>query len=112
MDSNEAKRLALKKKGYSERDAILVSMKKTKADKKAEKKRYAAPTETSDYGLTFTLDNRALDKLDFEKGDLPKVGAKLKLVAEVVVKDTSSRQDTKDYTNESMTLQITKMGLK
>ena len=100
-----------KKRGLSERDAILVSMKNT--PKKKSKKESMACCGPSDeaypYGLRLDLNNDSLDKLGVK--DLPKAGKVVKIVAEAKVESTSERQDRDGSKNCNVGLQITKMKL-
>jgi hypothetical protein len=88
----------------------MVSMKLSKAEAK-ESNDIAGPDRPEyPYGLSIHLDNEALSRLGIDK--LPEVGMKLRLNAEVLVKDISenSRIDEKE-TMRSVGLQITDMEL-
>jgi len=81
----------------------------------AREKMYPAPTLLNDtprypYGLTITLDNETLDKL--EMGSLPKVGKTMTLIAAVTVTSVSSSEDSGDHeVRRNVSLQITDMAL-
>lgn len=107
-----------KASGLSERDAVLVSMKRDKKDKKDKKK------DTSEaccsvsgngpdfpWGLSVNLENESLDKLKIDS--LPEVGSTVRIVAEARVESVSSRSDRESNgkKNRSVSLQITKMAL-
>jgi len=86
----------------------LVSMKMTATERKA----MAAPSLVDGkdapaypWGLSLTLDDDALEKLDLET--LPKVGTALTLVARVEVTRTSSDQGSDGQKHQSVSLQIT-----
>lgn len=61
------------------------------------------------YGLKLYLDAKAIAKLGIK--DLPKVGSKMKLQAEVEVCDISMNESQLYGENKSMGLQITDMAL-
>lgn len=101
-----------KKRGLSERDAVLVSMKNS--PKKEKKSKLASPCcgpsdEAYPYGLRIDLNNDSLEKLGID--ELPDSGDTMKLVAEVKVESTSERQERNGDKNRSVGLQITKMKL-
>ena len=106
----------LKSQGMSERDAILVSMKrdKKKKDKKADNSPMCCPTpcDAPEYpwGLSITLESESLDKLGMD--DLPRVGSTVKIVAETRVESVSSRSTSEDDENRSVQLQIVKLAVK
>lgn len=88
----------------------LKSMKLSKKEQKEEKAEMLAGPERSSYpyGLCLHLDADELEKLGL--GDLPKLGAKLKLEAVVEVNSTS--QNSGIYgEHKSVDLQIVEMGL-
>ena len=103
----------LKNKGFSERDAVLISMKNTpKKRSKKDAMNCCTPCDSNEaypYGLRIDLHNESLDKLGIDK--LPDSGKTLKLVAEVKVESTSERQERNGDKNRSVGLQITKMKL-
>lgn len=103
----------LKKKGLSEREAVLVSMKNTPKKKDSKNKLSEPCCEPGDdaypYGLRLDLNNDSLEKLGID--ELPDSGETLKLVAEVKVESTSERSERNGDKNRSVGLQITKMKL-
>ena len=100
---------SLKAKGLSERDAVLVSMKRAKKDKdKSMECCSVGPENDYPYGLCISLEDESLDKLSIDK--LPTVGKKVKLTAEATV-DRVSENASKDSKSRSVSLQITKMKL-
>lgn len=91
----------------------LVSMKIQKADRDA--KTDTVPSLATDgpaypWGLSLTLDNDALDKLDLDEDDF-KVGATMMLVAKVEVTAISSNETRGSDPNKSVGLQITDLCL-
>jgi len=102
----------LRGKGLSERDAVLVSMKKTKAEAKSDEA--PAPSSMSremyPYGLRLDLNDDSLEKLKIES--LPKVGKTVQVTAEARVESVSERDDTRGGKRRSLELQITKMAVK
>lgn len=98
--------------GMSERDAVLVSMKRTKTEAKKRDSGLCSPCEPSEqypYGLTVRLENDSLDKLGIE--ELPGVGDTMKLVAEVTVESASQSSRLNGEPRRDISLQITKMSL-
>ena len=94
-------------------DGEMVSLKRTKEEKKQDKSAGPiSPAEKDDYGYgtRFTLDKETLDKLGLKASTMPKIGATLALEAKVkviAVRSTSGQgSDTL-----SMELQITDMCL-
>jgi hypothetical protein len=61
------------------------------------------------YGLTLSIDNDSIDKLGMK--ELPKVGGKILLVAEVYVIEVSERETSQDGKWRNVRLQITDMSL-
>ena len=103
-----------KKKGLSERDAILVSMKNA-PEKKSKKNKgvdicCGPSSDAYPYGLRLDLNNESLKKLGIKS--LPAVGKTLRLVAECKVESTSENQDRDGEKRRNTALQITKMALK
>lgn len=100
-----------KKAGMSERDAVLVSMKKSKVEVKKESMGgCCSPSYDSDaypYGLRLDLNNDSLDKLKMD--DLPKVGKTVKITAEASVERVEESTSSKGVPRRSVALQITKM---
>lgn len=96
--------------GMSERDAVMVSMKRSKAEKKQMLPALSSPSpEDFPYGLRLDLDKDALEKLGID--DLPDVGDTFHLMA--TVKVTSVSEDTTSDGSDhcSVCLQITNMSL-
>jgi uncharacterized protein YoaH (UPF0181 family) len=97
-------------KGMSEKRAIMVSMKRSKAVKSKESKVMAAPSSPEDYpyGLRVELDHDGMNKLGMKK--MPKVGSKVKFHAHATVKSASeSTHEGDSKPNRSASLQITHM---
>ncbi len=98
----------------------LKSLKITKAEREAEKKRYAksdyaiGPSSDYDYGLRITLNERSLDKLGMTS--LPRVGSKIRVLVECEVTEVSasSRESMKGSNEKTrrVELQIQKMDVK
>jgi hypothetical protein len=92
----------------------LVSMKITKADRKAQQEKYATASpvdgDAYPYGLTVRLDNESLEKLGLDVSDYP-VGDTVMLIATCEVCETSARQSVVGGENQNLTLQITEMCL-
>ena len=87
----------------------LVDMKRTKADKEAEKERWSEPYAGDDYGygLSITLDDSMVKKLGV--GDLD-AGQKVTICGECEI--TADRVETiSGKKTRSITLQIQKLGL-
>lgn len=102
----------LKNRGYSERDAVLKSLKRSKADKKKEKKAMTVgPSGGADYpyGTRIDLDEDTLKKLGIK--ELPETGDELCLVASVKVLSTSAYSSDGEKPRRSLTLQMTKACL-
>lgn len=95
--------------------AALKSMAYTKAEQKernSPSKDCAVGMYSGDkypYGLRLDLNSQALAKLDLE--NLPKVGTKMTLTAEVEVVATRSSDRANGEPEQSMELQIVKLGL-
>lgn len=93
----------------------LVDMKRTAADKKAEREKYDKPCSIGGddypYGLSLTLDAEMLKKLGIS--DLPKVGTVYTLQASATVTTVESREGTDSSVRhrKSMTLQMRRIGL-
>lgn len=103
----------LRGNGLSERDAILVSLKRSKKEKKREAKAMTSPSMGEDYpyGTRLELDDDTLEKLGCD--ELPEVGDEFELhcVAKVrSVSDNSSDYGDGESRHRSMSLQITKMS--
>jgi hypothetical protein len=101
-----------KSKGLSERDAVLVSMKKSKAEVKKEKSGSCCgpigyDSDAYPYGLRLDINDDSLDKLGMD--DLPKVGKTVKIVAEAEVQSASESTSASGKSHRSVGLQITKM---
>lgn len=111
----DAKMNALMRKGMSEAQAAMVSLKKTKAEKKADSPSVmSGPYEGEDYpyGTRLELNEDQLDKLDLEL----KSGAKVHIMAEgkvISVSESSSSTDGKKSKDRcNATIQITKLAIK
>lgn len=90
----------------------LTSMKITAAEQKAREAEYSKPMPEQDrypYGLSISLENDAIEKLDLD--ELPAIGAKLELAATVEVTGASSHSTTGGGKRRSVSLQITALGL-
>jgi len=102
---------ALKHRGLSERDAVLVSMKNQKKKNQGEGGLKDPSLAVNDYpyGLRLSLDDAALDKLGM---DLPDVGDVVDVVAKARVEEVSARSHRHDGRSEQhrrAELQITNM---
>lgn len=102
---------AMKHKGLSERDAVLVSMKTTPMKKSKKKGAVAMPSNPHDdfpYGTRLELDHETLKKLGHTS--LPKVGDKFHLRAKAKVTSASEHSHEGDEgSRRSVSLQITHM---
>ncbi len=90
----------------------MTSLKITKADRVAEKKKYddspcAPGMDDYGYGLRLRFGEREIDKLGIE---LPKVGKRMRIEAIAVVVEVSS-SDRNGETNRSLELQVQKIDL-
>ena len=97
----------LKRKGLSERQAAMVSMKR---DRKEKKEAEVAPSKNYDdypYGLSMSLEHDSLNKLGIKK--LPKVGKKVKLRLHAKVTRVSDSQSEDGRQDRSVHLQVTHM---
>lgn len=94
----------------AEESSELVSLKKTKAQKKSSAPQLASGPSGEDYsyGTRLSLGKDELEKLGIK--DMPKVGTKFKLEAEVEVVSVSANAG-KDHDSRDMGLQITAMCL-
>lgn len=86
----------------------LKSMKIEASERSAIEKRYDTMQEEYPCGLCLYLDSDALKKLGL--GALPAIGAELTLEAKVKVTSRSENEDD-DGVRQSLTLQITSLGL-
>lgn len=88
----------------------MVSMKLTEADRKKREKSYEVIGEQPEYpyGLNIHLDNIAIEKLGIK--DLPKLGEKIMLMAQVEVTGANLRKE-KSGDKKDMSLQITELCL-
>jgi hypothetical protein len=87
----------------------LISMKRDKKEKKSYGETMASPMqEDYSYATRINLGKEELDKLDMES--LPKIGSKMRLVADVEVVSVSTRAGKNDDSRD-MGLQITAMKL-
>ena len=80
-----------------------------KAEESYEEKSLAVPQMDYPYGRKICLDETSIQKLGL--GELPKVGAQMKVVALCSVVSVSSYQNSEDGPQRSIDLQITDMGL-
>lgn len=101
-----------KNKGMSERDAVLVSMKKSKTEVKKDKGGGCCSPSGYDsdaypYGLRLDLSDESLDKLGLD--DLPKVGKTVNISAVAEVQSASESTSASGKSHRSVGLQITKM---
>jgi hypothetical protein len=91
----------------------LTSMKLTKSDVERQQEKYSKPApadaERYPYGLELHLDNQVLDKCGLD--ELPEVGSTMTLMATVKVTSVSSRDEVDGDKRNSVSLQITAMGL-
>ncbi len=94
----------------AEESSELVSLKKSKAEKKSSGPTALAnsPQEDYSYGTRLSLGKDELEKLGIK--DMPKVGTKFKLEAEVEVVSVSANAG-KDHDSRDLGLQITAMCL-
>ncbi len=98
-----------KQSGMSERDAVLVSMKRTKSEKKDNDEGGVSITENDyPYGLSVSLEKESLDKLGITT--LPEIGDTFTLTAKVKV-TSISESASEDGDTKSASLQITDMKL-
>lgn len=103
---------SLRNKGLSERDAVMASLKRSKADKKRESNKYRLSSPSSEdypYGTRIELDNDSLDKLGID--DMPDVGKKMRIHAVAHVLSTSESTHDGKKAHRSMSLQIRKMKM-
>jgi len=84
-------------------------MKVTRSE--AEQKNVIGPMDAPEYpwGLKLSLDEEALKKLAL--GEMPAVGTKLKIEANVEVCDVSQYESKEGGVRRSLSLQITDLGL-
>jgi len=105
---------ALRNTGLSERDAILVSMKRTKKELKKDSSPEAccSPGGERDpypYGLEISLEDEGLTKLGIT--ELPKVGDIVKLLANAKVESVSQNERVGQSPSRTVRLQITDLCL-
>ena len=102
-----------RRKGMSEADATLISMKRSPTKKKKNENLLCSPCESSEkypYGLQIRLENESLEKLGIDK--LPSAGKTMTLTAEVEVSGSNMHERLGDKTpSMSLELQITKLSL-
>lgn len=104
-----------KNAGLSEREAVLKSLKRTKADKKRQKKAMTVgPYSGEDYpyGTRLDLDEDSLKKLGIK--ELPEAGDELCVTAHATVtrsEESTSSDGRGSKTRRYLCLQITKMAL-
>lgn len=92
----------------------MVDMKRTKADKKAEREKYDGHKIGEDdypYGLSISLDHHSLKKLGMHEGEMPKVGSKIKIHAHAHVKSTSEDSRDSGRKHRRMELELRHIGL-
>jgi hypothetical protein len=99
-----------KKKGLSERDAVLVSMKNSKKDKKSSNIAESSSHGDYPYSSRLDLDHEMLEKLGIDK--MPKHGAPVTIHAKGKVHRTSEDTNSDGKTRRSMTVQMTHMKVK
>jgi hypothetical protein len=87
----------------------LKSMKMDAAEAKAATELSVSDRPEYPWGLRLNLSNEALEKLGFK--NLPEVGTKMTLVANVEVCSVSAHESKGGDKHRSMDLQITDMGL-
>ena len=108
----KAKVEKLRSEGYSETDALLISMKKDKKKENKESPSMApdSPGEVYPYGLRLRLENDELKKLGIT--ELPEVGKVCKIEAEGVVESVSSSHNKdSEGPRKSVEVQITALVL-
>lgn len=93
----------------------LTSMKTTPAEMKARQEKYSGSSIATDgpsypYGLSISLDDESLEKLEVDVTDLA-VGSTMVVVAKVKVSSVSSNQSDGGPSRQSVSLQITEMCL-
>lgn len=97
-----------KRSGLSEREAVMVSMKNSKKDKKSSNIAEApSSAENYPYSSRIDLDHEMLAKLGIDK--MPKHGAPMTVHAKAKVHRTSEDTNSDGKTRRSMTLQMTHM---
>lgn len=109
MAHNEYENKMMRDSGYSEMDAVLKSMKRSKKKAKKESKVSVEPMSYDEYpyGLQLELNDETLKMLDV---DLKSVGDYCMIEAVGKITSVSERSDT-DGKNKSMSVQITKMNM-
>lgn len=103
----------MKSKGFGEKDIAkeMVSLKRTKADRKKQEERYKVTSTGEDYPYEtrLHLDHEMMDKLGIE---MPKVGSEVHIHARARVNSTSHNTENGGKPRKSMSLQMTHMRLK
>lgn len=97
-----------KRSGLSEREAVMVSMKNSKKDKKSSN--LAEPSSSHEdypYSSRLDLDHEMLEKLGLDK--MPKHGTPVTIHAKGKVHRTSEDTNSEGKTRRSMTVQMTHM---
>lgn len=94
----------------------MVSMARTKADKKAEKDKYDKPYsgmggEDFPYGLSVSLNHESLKKLGLHDGAMPQVGQKLMLHAHAHVKEAREEQREGGEKHRRLELELRHMAI-
>lgn len=89
----------------------MVSLKRTAAEKKAEKDRYSKPMSSDeyDYCTRLTLDGKTLEKLGLDVTKLD-VDQKVTITAKAFVKSLRSAKGT-EYDRDSLELQMTDIAI-
>lgn len=99
-----------KRAGLSEKDAVMQSMKRSKASQKDAQTMPSMPSEQYPYGLRLELDHEGLKKLGVKK--LPKVGAMHTITALAKVHRSEESSSLDGGKRRNLGMQITKMSMK
>jgi hypothetical protein len=94
--------------------AKMTDMKRTKADKKAEREKYDGHKLGEDdypYGLSVRLDHHSLKKLGLHEGKLPKVGSKIMLHSHAHVKSAGESSHDDGRKDRHLELELRHMHL-
>lgn len=105
----------LKKKGMSEREAVMTHMKHERKESKKDKSAVVSPSRGEDYpyGMRISLDHDSLEKLGMHEGAMPSVGDEMHIHAKTKVQRTSEDQHEGDSKKKRhIELQITHMKVK
>ena len=87
----------------------LVDMKRSKKDRKSDEA-VSSSHEKFPYGLSINLEDESLTKLGFK--NLPKVGTKVKVVAEGVVTSVNTHERSGGKPSRNIAIQLEKMSVK